>query len=242
MRSDAAHNRELLLAAADHAFQERGIDVPVADIAQAAGVGRATLFRNFPTKEDLIVAIVIQRMEEALEDGRALLESVEDDAEVAFTFIEDMVGRQMSNRALLEVVNEHFLLRPEIEAAHSQLVELIERMLERGKRAGAVRPEIGAMDVIVLMKGICMAPETMPQALSTEVLMRYLDLVRAAITTPEHSRPLRGTAQTLEQLHEQIHAHAEVCAAQLRADQALRTSAELGPGHRVGARGGRSVR
>jgi hypothetical protein len=81
------------------------------------------------------------------------------------------------------------------------------------------------MDVIVLMKGICMAPETVPQSLSTEVLMRYLDLVRAAITTPEHSRPLRGTAQTLEGLHEQIHAHAEVCAAQLRADHALRTTA-----------------
>lgn len=44
MRSDAAHNRKLLLDAADRAFREHGLDVPVAEIARAAGVGRATLF------------------------------------------------------------------------------------------------------------------------------------------------------------------------------------------------------
>jgi AcrR family transcriptional regulator len=225
MRSDAAHNRKLLLDAADRAFREHGLDVPVAEIARAAGVGRATLFRNFPTKEDLIVAIVIQRMDDTIEDGRALLESGEDDAEVAFTFIEDMVGRQLSNRALLEAVTEHFLQRPEIEARHTALVELIDGLLERGKRAGAVRPEVGALDVMVLIKGICMAPETLPQVSAPETLMRHLDLVRAAMTTPEHSRPLRGTAPTLEQLHQEIHAQAAVCAAQLRAEHKLRRTA-----------------
>ncbi len=216
MRSDAAHNRKLLLDAADRAFREQGLEVPVAEIARSAGVGRATLFRNFPTKEDLIVAIVIQRMDETLEDGRALLESEENDAEVAFTFIEDMVGRQLSNRALLEAVTEHFLQRPEIGERHTALVELLDDLLARGKRAGAIRPEVGALDVMVLIKGICMSPEIFPHP-SPEIMMRHLDLVRAAMTTPEHARPLRGTTPTLEQLHAEIEAHTQACAAQLRA-------------------------
>ncbi len=46
----------------------------MAEIAQHAGVGRGTLFRNFPTKEDLIAAIVVERMAEAVERGRGLLD------------------------------------------------------------------------------------------------------------------------------------------------------------------------
>jgi hypothetical protein len=45
------------------------------------------------------------------------------------------------------------------------------------------------------------------------------------MTTPEHSRPLRGSTPTLEQFHQEIHAHAAACAAQLRADPALRQPA-----------------
>lgn len=208
MRSDAAHNRKLLLDAADRAFREHGLDVPVAEIARAAGVGRATLFRNFPTKDDLIVAIVMQRMDETLEDGRALLESGEDDAEVAFTFIEDLVGRQLSNRALLEAVNDQLLLRPEIGPRHAQLVQILDGLLARGKRAGAVRPEIGALDVMLLTKGVCMAPEGMHPS-NPDALLRHLDLVRAAVTTAEHARPLRGAAPTLADVQQEILAQAE---------------------------------
>ncbi len=106
MRRDAVHNRMLLLDAAERVFAEQGIEATVGTIAREAGVGRATLFRNFPTKDDLIVAIVMRHMGETLEDGRALLESSdEDDAEVAFSFVQDVVGRQLANRALLEAAS-----------------------------------------------------------------------------------------------------------------------------------------
>jgi AcrR family transcriptional regulator len=197
MRSDAVHNRKLLIDAAEHVFAERGIDVPVAEIASEAGVGRATLFRNFPTKDDLIVAIVTRHMDETLEDGRALLEGDEDDADAAFSFIEDVVSRQVANRALLEAASEQFLLRHEIQGRHAELVQILDGLLDRGKRAGAVRPEVVALDVLLLVKGVCMQPEAAYQRGSSTALMRHLDLVRAAITTPEHSRPLRGEAPTL---------------------------------------------
>ena len=56
LRADAERNRVHLLQAATELFRERGLDAGVAEIAQRAGVGRGTLFRNFPTKEDLIAA------------------------------------------------------------------------------------------------------------------------------------------------------------------------------------------
>ena len=58
LRADAERNRKRLLEAAHGLFRERGLDVSVAEIARAAGLGRGTLFRNFASKEDLIAAIV----------------------------------------------------------------------------------------------------------------------------------------------------------------------------------------
>ena len=71
LRADAERNRRRLLEAATQLFCERGLDVGVAEIAERAGVGRGTLFRNFPSKEDLIAAIVVERMGESVGRGRA---------------------------------------------------------------------------------------------------------------------------------------------------------------------------
>ncbi len=60
LRADAARNRQLILAAAAEVFAERGLEASTAEIARRAGVGEATLFRRFPTKDDLIVAIVAE--------------------------------------------------------------------------------------------------------------------------------------------------------------------------------------
>src|SRR5215475_7288851 len=76
LRADAERNRRRLLDAAESLFRERGLDVGVGEIAERAGVGRGTLFRNFPSKEHLIAAIVVERMQESVERGRAALEAL----------------------------------------------------------------------------------------------------------------------------------------------------------------------
>ena len=73
LRADAERNRRRLLDAATEIFCERGLDVGVGEIAERAGVGRGTLFRNFPSKEHLIAAIVVERMRESAARGRAAL-------------------------------------------------------------------------------------------------------------------------------------------------------------------------
>src|SRR6201996_3725255 len=86
-RADAQRNRRRLLEAATELFSERGLEVGVADIAARAGVGRGTLFRNFPSKEHLIAAIVVERMHESIERGREALGSA-DAGEALFDLIE----------------------------------------------------------------------------------------------------------------------------------------------------------
>lgn len=193
-RSDALRNRQRLLAAANEVFSEQGLEAGVGEIAARAGVGRGTLFRNFPTKRDLIAAIVVERMREAMAEGRALIDSG-DDREIVFTFVSLIVSRQQSDRALFEAVDDEFLAQPEIRAAHAELVEILDELLARGRAAGSVRAEVGALDLMMLVKGVCAAASAIEH--SPEMLARHLDLIRASISTPEHFVPLRGQTPTL---------------------------------------------
>src|SRR6476659_9745683 len=69
-RADALRNRQRLIDAAVAVFAEQGLDVAVAEIARRAEVGTATLFRNFPTKDALIYAVIEARVTELLEVGK----------------------------------------------------------------------------------------------------------------------------------------------------------------------------
>jgi AcrR family transcriptional regulator len=193
MRKDALRNRQRVLEAADAMFREHGVEVSVGEIADAAGVGRGTLFRNFKSKDALIAAVLGERLGEVLDYGRQLLVQDPDDAEVTFTFVAGLVERQEENRALLQTAtDELFMSVPELQGAHAALLELLGALLARGKRVGAIRPEATATDLMMLVKGLCMFTPTDQQPLAAETIMRHLDLVRAAMTMPEYSRPLRG--------------------------------------------------
>jgi AcrR family transcriptional regulator len=193
MRRDAQANRERLLDAADRMFREHGVEVSVGEIADAAGVGRGTLFRNFKNKDDLIAAVLAERLSEVLDFGRQLLDHDPDDAEVTFTFVAGLVQRQEENRALLQSVSDELMEKvPELQKSHAALLELFNATLARGKRAGAIRPEATATDLMMLIKGLCMLDPINHGPLPPETIVRHLDLLRAALTTPEYARPLRG--------------------------------------------------
>jgi AcrR family transcriptional regulator len=195
LRSDAERNRRRVIDAAQALFRERGLEVGVAEIAQRAGVGRGTLFRNFPTKQDLVAAIVIDRMNEAAEDLRGLVDAP-DAGEALWGFLEEMVGRQQLDRCLFDAVEDTFLANDEIRAAHAEIVGGIEELLTRAKDAGAVRADVGAMDVLLLLKGVFEAASAFASS-EPGMVARQLDLVRAAISAGAADRPLRGRPPTL---------------------------------------------
>lgn len=198
LRADAERNRKRLLESAQALFRERGLEVTVADIAEAAGVGRATLFRNFASKEDLIAAIVAERMHEAATCGEELLKSPNPD-EALFEFLAEMVGRQQVNRSLFEALDEAWLSNEVIQRAHVAVVDVLERLVRRAQEAGTVRPDVGAMDLLMMFKGACEAATAFAHV-DTAVIDRHLDLIRASVTVVPGAAPLRGRAPTLEDL------------------------------------------
>jgi AcrR family transcriptional regulator len=202
LRADAQRNRARLLEAAAAVFAEHGLEVSVGEVALRAGVGRATVFRNFPTKQDLIAAIVRKRIDDAIAAGRALLADG-DPGESLFGFIGEIVGRHQIDRPLFEACADEFLVRPEMRAGYTQMLEVLDSLLDAGKQAGTVRPEIGALDVMMMVKGVCAALSSLGDP-GGELPQRYVDLVCAAISTPAHPYPLRGSTPTLADLD---HAH-----------------------------------
>lgn len=198
LRADAARNRARLLEAATALFRERGLEVSVAEIADAAGVGRGTLFRNFSSKEDLIAAIVADLMHDMCERGRELLDAPEA-GDALFEFLAEMIGRQQLDRAVADAIDDEWLARDEIRSAHAELVEVLDQLVVRAQGEGTVRRDIGALDVLMLFKGVCAAAAAFG-SVDPALIDRHMDLLRASITASADAPPLRGRTPTLEEL------------------------------------------
>ena len=198
LRADAERNRQRLIEAATAIFCERGLEVGVGEIAERAGVGRGTLFRNFPSKEDLIAAVVVERIRESVDRGRALM-SAPDPGEALFSLIDQAAGRTQTDRALFDALDDEWLSNDEIRAAHSELLGVLDQLVSRAQGAGAVRSDVSAVDVLMMVKGACEASRSF-QHVDPNVVGRQLDLVWAAIATPEARRDLRGQAPSAEAL------------------------------------------
>src|SRR5690606_4727991 len=97
LRADARRNLERILEAAAEVFAERGADASVADVARRAGVGHATVFRRFPTKEHLLIALMAQRME-ALAARAAAEAATEPREEALERFMEHLAGHFAKDR------------------------------------------------------------------------------------------------------------------------------------------------
>jgi AcrR family transcriptional regulator len=198
LRADAERNRRRLLDAATAIFCERGLEVGVGEIAERAQVGRGTLFRNFPSKEHLIAAIVVERMQESVSRGRGLLDA-SDPGEALFGLIDQAVGLSQTDRALFDALDDEWLANDEIHAAHTELMSVLDELVCRAQEAGAVREDVSAVDVMMLVKGVCEASRSFAH-IDPDIAARQLDLVRAAISTPGAQRALRGRRPTIEDL------------------------------------------
>lgn len=199
-RADAERNRQRLLDAAQELFRERGLEVGVGEIAEKAGVGRGTLFRNFPTKEDLIAAIVVLRMRDVSERGIALRDAADPD-EALFELLEHMAGEQQINRSLFEAIADAWLVNAEIRAGHVEVVGAVEGLLERAQAAGLVRRDVSAIDVLMLLKGVCEAAYSLSQ-IEPDIIQRHLDLIRAALAPDAKPARLRGRPPTLSDIEQ----------------------------------------
>jgi AcrR family transcriptional regulator len=149
LRADAARNRARVLEAALEAFAAKGLSVPIDDIARLAGVGAGTVYRHFPAKEDLVLAVIADQMQRIIEGGYALLEAGEP-GEALFTFLRAAVEWSATNRGLVDTLAASDVeVKPE-----AQFLELLGELLRAAHAAGTVRNDVGVADVKALMVGL----------------------------------------------------------------------------------------
>jgi AcrR family transcriptional regulator len=152
LRADARRNREAVLAAARRRFAKCGLECQMEDIARTAGVGVGTVYRHFPTKNDLIAALVADRFERLAARAREAL-AEEDSWEAFCDLMRYSAELQVSDRALSEIISSQPQLGQH-EAVASGLVDTTTELIAKAQRAGEMRKDAVIEDVPTLICGL----------------------------------------------------------------------------------------
>ncbi|MEA2294800.1 MAG: hypothetical protein QOE86_2439 [Solirubrobacteraceae bacterium] len=170
-RADAARNFDKLLEAARAAFAEDGSDANLEDIARRAGVGIGTLYRNFPTRRDLLEAVYFDEVDGLSRAAVGIVDLEPWDALAAW--LHHFAGYTATKRA---VAQELFAYADrdseEYRASRAVVTGTGEALVTRGQQAGVVRPDISFLEVGRLVS----AAAAIPGADEAEVA-RMVDLV-----------------------------------------------------------------
>ncbi|SDK58542.1 transcriptional regulator, TetR family [Glycomyces sambucus] len=191
-RADAVRNRRLLLAAAADEFAEHGLDASVADIARRAGVGKGTVFRHFATKDDLVAAILTDRMDALHHLGERLLASGDPAAAVREFLTAAAAQRQERDLSFLAAATESM---PEVAAARDRMMATIDAVVARARDHGAIRADITGTDVFLLMCAPNYVAGYVPDAVP-DLWRRYLAVILDGLS-PEGAQPLPIQPPTL---------------------------------------------
>jgi AcrR family transcriptional regulator len=175
-RADARRNYEKLLTAAREAFAEGGEATSLESIAERAGVGIGTLYRNFPNRQALVEALYVDEVEEVCRTA-AELESA-DPWEALNSWLQRVVSYVATKQALIaELVNYLDTDAELFQACRTYLYSAGEPLLLRAQEAGVVRPDVAIGEVIQLVVGIAKVPSADP-AQTEHVLRVALDGLR----------------------------------------------------------------
>lgn len=182
LRADAERNRLRIIAAARRLFAERGLEVSLDDVADAAGVGVGTVYRRFANRDQLIVGIFAQHLEDVLDelDDEAL-----DDLDPWSTLVTcatTICTAIAEDRGLAAIMIEIDHTDPQIEAIKSRLTELMRRVFDRAHAAEVIRPDIADTDFFAIFAMISAVADT-TQATAPGTWRRYLELLLDSIHT-----------------------------------------------------------
>lgn len=155
-RADARRNEETLLKAAAAAFIESGVDAPVRDIAAKAGVGIATIYRHFPTRADLIVAVYRHQVEACAEAGPALLMHSDSPHTALAQWIDLFVDFLITKHGLAEALQSDDATFVTLHAYFlDRLTPVCADLLDAAATAGQIRPDIEALELMHGVGNLC---------------------------------------------------------------------------------------
>jgi AcrR family transcriptional regulator len=192
LRADAARNRERIVAAAIEVFAERGLEASTAEIAARAGVGEATLFRRFPTKDDLITAIIGVQFEEAAELAEECLAD-EDPWRGVESFLYGMAERAAADHGVSDAAKERCMASSALLGERRRVLDLTSQLVRRAQKADVLRDDIAGQDLMFLMAAVASLSELPFPGLRADLWKRYLGIFLDGLR-PEAATKLRPGA------------------------------------------------
>ncbi|MET8807225.1 helix-turn-helix domain-containing protein [Streptomyces sp. NPDC004546] len=199
-RADAVRNRERIVTAAREMFVEHGPDVPLDEIARRAGVGNATVYRNFPDREALVREVVCSVMDRTAEAAEVALAETGD----AFAALEHFVHAAADERisALCPMIASSFdKHHPDLEASRERVEQLVEEVMGRAAAAGQLRPDVGVGDLMIVVAQLSRPPAGTDCLRGDRFVHRHLQLFLDGLRAPARSA-LPGTAVTIKELRD----------------------------------------
>ncbi|MEU3147624.1 MULTISPECIES: TetR/AcrR family transcriptional regulator [unclassified Streptomyces] len=197
-RADALRNRERIVTAAREMFVECGADVPFDEVARRAGVGNATVYRNFPDREALVREVVCSVMDRTSEAAEELLAGAGDAFEALERFAHTAAEQRLG--ALCPMLSTAFdQHHPDLEAARVRLEALVARMMGRAKAAGQLRDDVDLGDLLIGIAQLSRPPAGTGCVNVDRFVRRHLQLFLDGMRAPARGS-LPGAAVTVEDL------------------------------------------
>ncbi len=178
MRIDARLNRERLLNAARDVFVEQGVDAPLEDIAQRAGVGIATLYRRFPDRVALMQAVAMHVLAQVAAEARAALAEETDSFRALARYLHRSLDLRIA--AVMPVLDGRMDIEHEgeLRQARDDLARLFEAIVRAAWRSGQLRTDIGLGDVgLMVIRLARPLPGAFPRQFDDAAAHRQLDIM-----------------------------------------------------------------
>jgi AcrR family transcriptional regulator len=175
LRRDAERNRQRILKAASEVFTEHGLDVSLDEVARQAGVGVGTVYRRFRTKEELVEALFVDRIEAIA----AVAERAADEPDPwtgLVSFMEQMAEMLAGDLGLRQMLMFATYGQDQVAYARQRNEPLVARLVERAQAAGQVRPDLRQTDIVFIIFVLTEAAEIARHA-RPDIWRRYLALV-----------------------------------------------------------------
>ena len=153
-RADAQRNRERILEMAKQEFTRSGASASLEEIAKKAGVGPGTLYRHFPTREELLVAVYRSEMEKLAAAERKFAQTmtpIEALRAWLLLFVDAIAAKQLIAPALNTLVGDH---KKVFAASYAQIHEAIRALVKRASKSGDIRRDLDPIDLLRALVGV----------------------------------------------------------------------------------------
>lgn len=152
LRADAERNRSRILRAASEVFSTEGLDGSIAEVARRAGVGIATLYRRFPTREDLVEAVFAEKIASCLAQVESALADP-DSVSALRSYLETLCEMQRSDQGFSGVMTTSGMRAGDVQHDHAEAWQGLVQLVDRANSTGRMRPGFRAEDVTMLLEG-----------------------------------------------------------------------------------------